>query len=198
MGYALYGLVYDWETFTKIIHLQGARDVGPQTLWNLISTPVIVNKVYYDGWYYFGFFALAGLFSQMRRYALIIIPSLVYFFFLLFSLTQRGQSGWYMIPLFPFMAMGSAIVLRGINQKPTGTQLIFLLLIGFVLIQMLFEKNFGLTAIQFRWLCIVILVPYALASFFDKKLWLRFLHQFYFYLAIVLAIFTTYTYIHPA
>lgn len=197
-GYAAYGWVFDWETFTKIITLQGTRDVGPQTFWYLLSTPIIVNKIYYDGWYYFGFFALAYLLADMKRYAVLLVPSFIYFLFLLFSLTQEGQSGWYMIPLFPFMAIASAIALRETPQKATGAYIVFLLFIGLTLMSSLFAKLFGLTSIQFRWLFIIVFVPYLVSFFLEKTQWVRLLHSFYFYVAIVLAVYTTLTYIHPA
>ncbi len=197
-AYALYGWAYDWKTFMTIIAVQGGREVGPQTLWNILSTPVIINKVYYDGWYYFGFFALALLLADIKRFFLLLFPSIIYFLFLLFSLTKEGQSGWYLIPLFPFLAIAAAIVLRQMKGKFTGSYFVFLLFVGFTLMQTLFQKSFGLVSIQYRELFIIIVVPYIVLFFLDKKYWLNFLNRLYFYVAICLAVLTTYSYIHPA
>lgn len=198
MGYALYGWIYDWETFVKIFALQGGRDVGPQTLWYLLSTPVIVNKVYYDGWYYFGFFALAVLFSQIKRYTLILIPSLIYFLFLLLSLTQRGERGWYMIPLYPWMAIASAVILRDAGEQQFGRYIVFLLLVGFVFFEFMFQALFGLTSAQFRTLFLLLFGPAVLAFSVNKDRFARPLYNFYFYLAIIVSTYATVAYVHPS
>lgn len=198
-AYALYGWVYDWDTFVNIIRLQGNRNVGPQTLWYLLSTPIIINKIYYDGWYFFGFFALATLYSQIKRYVVVIIPPFVYFFFLLLSLTQRGQSGWYMIPLFPFMAIASAIVLKQAIKQTSATYLIFLFFIGFMFFESFFQARFGLTNSQFRTLSVLVFGPAVLVTFFRNTQRVRQrLYVFYFYVAIGLTAIGTYSYLHPA
>lgn len=198
VGYLAYGKMYDWETFMRVFRLQAARDVGPQTLWNLISTPVIVNKAYPDGWYYFGFFSLGLLLPRMKQYASIIIPTLIYFLFLLFTLTKEGLSGWYMIPLFPFMAIASAVVLRQAFSENNGVFIAFFLLIGFLYLQSMFQSQFGLTNQQYRVIFTLLFAPYFFALLRSGRGMIYFLNNLYFYLAIALNIFATYAYVHPA
>lgn len=196
-GYMLYGAVYDWETFVNIITLQGTRDVGPGTLWYVLTTPLIINKVYYDGWYYFGFFALALLLQTPKQYMSILVPSLLYFLFLLFSLTQKGELGWYMIPLYPFFSIASAIALRRSIKKHDGTHGVFALLVGFVFMQSIFGAYFGLTALQFRILFLLLTAPWIVSLFFYKHRFSGAISRAYFYLFILLSAYSTYTYVHP-
>ena len=197
VGYALYGARFGWETFINIINLQGTRDVGPQTLWNLISTPVIVNKIYYDGWYYFGFFSLALLLSRLKQYLHVITPALIYFLFLLFSLTKEGMSGWYMIPMFPFMAIASAIVLQRAVETVDLTYVTFLLLVGFSFVQYSFQRVFGLTGGQYRIFFVLLIVPFVLSFFLQTTKFARILAHIYFYVAIGISTYATLYYVHP-
>lgn len=197
LGYVMYGFLYDWDTFVKIIKLQSTRDIGTGTLWYLLSTPLIINKIYYDGWYYFGFFALASLLQNSKKYRVIVIPSVFYFLFLLFSLTQHGELGWYMIPLYPFFSIASAVVLRRSVEKHDGLFGVFVTLVGFVFIQSVFNASFGLTGIQFRILFIILMTPWIVSLLYYKHRFSSLFSTAYFYIFIALSIYTTYTYVHP-
>lgn len=157
-GYAAYGHAYDSVLFWKIISLQSVRDIGPQTLWYLLSTPVIVNKVYQDGWYFFGMLSLFTLLRE-RRYRPITIPFISYFLLLIISLTKEGQSGWYLIPLFPFMAMASAVTIEESIAEKSWFFVVFLVVVGMFLVEQLFIPSFGLAPIQFRFLIGILLFP---------------------------------------
>ncbi len=158
IGYIVYGQAYDRVLFWKIISLQSLRDIGPQTLWYLLSTPVIVNKAYHDGWYFFG---LISLFTLLRdkKHLSITIPFLSYFLLLITTLTKEGQSGWYLIPFFPFMAIASALTLEESIREKSWFFAIFLVSIGLFLVEQLFIPAFGLAPIQFRLLMLIVLFP---------------------------------------
>lgn len=158
LGLIAYGNVYDGALFWKIAGLQYARDIGPQTLWYLLSTPVIVNKVFHDGWYFFGFLSLFALLRN-KRYLSITMPFAFYFLLLMVSLTKEGQSGWYVIPLFPFMAMASAVtIVESVNQA-SWFFVVFLIVVGMFLVEQLFLPTFGLAPVQMRVLMVLILFP---------------------------------------
>ncbi len=157
-GYIAYGYTYDGVLFWKIMSLQSVRDIGPQTIWYLFSTPVIVNKIFHDGWYFFGLVSLLVILAD-RGSVLITIPFLTYFFLLLFTLTKEGQSGWYMIPTFPFMAIASAAtIVKSIKEK-SWFFLVFVAFVGMFLIEKLFIPNFGLVPSQFRILTGILIGP---------------------------------------
>lgn len=165
LAYVVYGYAYDGELFWKILSLQSMRDVGPQTLWYLLSTPVLVNKIYYDGWYTFGLLSILLLLKD-KRHMRVTTPFLIYFLILVTTLTQRGQSGWYLIPLFPFLSVASAVTIQESKEKRNLFFIVFVFIIGMFLIQELFVPLFGLAPKQFRFLSVFLLAP---MLFFTKK-----------------------------
>lgn len=156
MSYIIYGAYYSWDSFISIIKLQSSREIGPQTLRLLFSTPVLTNKVYFDGWYFFGFLCFFYSLLRMDKNKELAVPAITYFMLLIFSLIREGEMGWYMIPLFPFMALFSAqTIFEGLSRK-NWMIILLLLFVGMYQIEYLYEANFGLTSIQFRTLLLVL------------------------------------------
>ena len=164
----------------------------------LISTPIIVNKVYFDGWYLFGFVSFFLSFLDYNKNKILLIPSLIYFLLLIFSLTEQGEMGWYMIPMFPFMAIFSARFLVESLSKQRAFILLMILIVGLYNIHYLYEEPFGLTPMVFRFLLFIMFGPFILALLFNRKKLFRLLGNIWFYIFIVSNVFLTYNYIHPA
>lgn len=199
LGYVFYGYYYDWEVFTKVIQVQSNRIIGPQTLQLLTTQPVIVNKVYYDGWYFLGFLSIFISFMSYQKHKMLLVPAATYFMLLIFSLHRTGEMGWYMIPLFPFMAILSAnLLVEGFRAKFSWTIFLMLLFVGFYQIQYLYEASFGLTPIQFRIILFVIFAPVVLAFLLRKEKIFNILSQTWFYILILGNIYLSYNYVHPA
>lgn len=196
--YAGYGTYYDKDTFWAIISAQSNRNIGPQTFTLLTSTPIIVNKIYYDGWYFFGFLSFFLSFLEYKKHKLLLAPAAAYFMLLVFSLNREGEMGWYMIPLFPFMALFSARVLVIELQKQSWFIFILLLFVGLAQLKFFYEDNFGLTPIQFRTLLFFMFGPFILLFIAKKERAFRWLAHAWFYLLIFGNILLTYNYIHPA
>ncbi len=197
IGYVLYGFWLDKDTFLKIFSFQSSREIGPQTLWYLFSTPIIINKIYQDGWYYLGFVALFLSFAK-QKYARLTPMVFFYVLFLLTSLTKEGQSGWYLIPLFPFMAVATSETLRTALVSKSWFFFVFLLFLGMFMIQYGFEPNFGLAPVQFRVLTGILVLPFVLLFMFGKEKWLMRVGPIWFYLFIFGSSILTLTYKHPA
>ena len=196
--YALYGAYYDWEVFKAVLSIQSNRVVGPETLLYITSTPIIVNKLYYDGWYFLGFVSFFLSFLDYKKHRFLLVPAFTYFLLMIASLTQRGEMGWYLIPLFPFMALFTAnILVESLERKNWG---IFLMLIfvGLYEVQYLFRANFGLTPLQFRIILILMFFPFLIAYAFRKDQLFAKLGNAAFYIFILGNIFLSYNYIHPA
>lgn len=196
--YFLYGAYYNWEVFKAVISAQSNRVVGPETLLYLTSTPIIINKLYYDGWYFLGFVSFFLSFLDYKKHRLLLVPAFTYFLLTIISITQRGEMGWYLIPLFPFMALFTAnILVESLERKNWG---IFLLLIfvGLYEVQYLFRANFGLTPMQFRIILLIMFSPFLLAYAFKKEQLFASLGNAAFYAFIAGNILLTYNYIHPA
>ncbi len=198
VGYIGYGYHYDGELFWKIVSIQSSRPIGPETLQLLTFNPVIVNKFYSDGWYFLGFLSIFfGLFD-FKKYKLIIIPALVYLLLMIFSLAKTGEMGWYMIPMFPFMALFTANLLSDSLRKNNWFIFLLLLFVGLYEVKFIYEYNFGLTGMQFRVLLFLIFGPFIILKLFHKDRAFRILAIIWFYLLILGTIFLTYNYIHPA
>lgn len=194
----LYGWYYDWNLFLEIQKAQGARLIGPDSLWLFTLSATIVNKIFQDGWYYFGLLSLFFLFTDYKNHKFIIIPSFIYILILVFSLNRTGHSGWYMIPLFPLMCMAIAYV---VNQSIKSWQwiiFIFLFMIGMTEIKSIYEEWFGLTNFTYRLLLLIIFLPFILAFVFKWEKLFLFLSNTWFYIFILGNIILTYNYIHPA
>lgn len=198
LSYIGYGMYYDGDLFWQILSLQSERDIGPKTLLYITSTPIIVNKVYFDGWYFFGLTSFFLSFLEFKKHRLLLVPATTYFLFLIFSLTQNGEMGWYMIPMFPFMAILSARLLVESLQKQGWYIFVLFLFVGLAQVTFLYQDNFGLIPLQFRVLMIILFGPFILLQLLRKESAVRILGNFWFYIFILGNIIITYTYIHPA
>ncbi len=197
-SYFLYGAYYDWDLFLKIWSLQSSREIGPQTLHMLFNNPILVNKPYMDGWYFFGFLSIFYSLINFKKNKLIVVPALLYLLLLIFSLTRHGEMGWYMIPLFPFMAIASANLLVESIKKKSWYIFVFLLFVGLSEVKFLYEDIFGLTPLQFRLILAILFGPLIVASFLNNEKIFKFLSNAWFYILVIGNIILTYNYIHPA
>ena len=197
VGYLAYGTYFDSQTFLGILAAQSARPIGPRVLQTLLNTPIIVNKPYFDGWYFFGFLCLLFACFDVARHKLLVVPAAIYFFLLLFSINQEGEMGWYMIPLFPFMAIAAAHSLSESINRKGWLILVATLFVGLSAIRYLFEPAFGLVPMQFRILLIILLAPLVLVGILGKQYTAR-VSTIWFYLLIAATALQTFRYIHPA
>lgn len=193
-----YAAYFDWNLFWAIQNEQATRMIGPQTVLNLFRNPVIVNKQIFDGWYFLGFIALFWSFVDYKKNKLIIVPSLVYLLLLISSLTREGLSGWYMIPLFPFMAIATANMLSESFNKISLGFLTFILFVGMWQIEKLFEEPFGLTPLVFRVILFLLFFPLLAFGAFRQKKHFVALSNLLFYLFIIGNVAITLSYQHPS
>ena len=196
--YIAYGMYFDAEVFWKILGQQSTRLIGPETLLYILSTPIIVNKFYNDGWYFLGFFAFFASFFTYKENKFVIVPATIYFLILLSTLTQKGEMGWYIIPLFPFMSLFIARFLTEHVRKIGFGIFPLLIFVGNYFIKYVYEANFGLTTFQFRAALLIFFLPFMLAIVFKKDKAYIFLSHFWFYAFIAANVFLTYNYVHPS
>ncbi len=196
--YIAYGIYFDAEVFWKILNQQSARIIGPDTLLYVLSNPILINKFYNDGWYFLGFFTFFSAFTSYKENKFILVPAAIYFLLLLFTLTQRGEMGWYIIPLFPFMSLFIAKFLVEQMQKVGFGIFPLLIFVGLYLVKYGYEANFGLTSFQFRLSLLILFLPIMLTVVFKKEKAYKFLSHFWFYAFIAANALLTYNYIHPS
>lgn len=198
LGYVAYGFAYDKEVFLAIVTTQASRMVGPETLWMLMSRPVLINKVFYDGWYLFGLIAIFALFLDWKKHIRLLLPFFLYFVLLIGSLTREGEMGWYMIVSYPFMAGASAIVLVSAWKKSNGMLLVALLVVGMSLFHYLFELPFGLTVGRFRLLLTLLFVPLLAAYLTNRQAASLKIQRLLLVILLIATAYQTYSYNHPA
>ena len=193
-----YGIYFNPELFWKTVIDQGAnRELGPMTLWNMLASPMIVNKLYFDGWYLFGFISFVLLGVQGKKHIHILLPAGLYVLTLFLMVTQNDLHGWYALPLFPLMAIASAVVITQVIQNPQWVSLLFFLTVGLSLIKYGYEENFGLTATAFRILMGFMIVPVSVALILKKSKAYQFVMNVSFYLFIFFSAVLTWLYVHP-
>lgn len=199
LGYIAYGTFYDKEVFWQIIGMQAStRDLGPQVLQLITSQPIIVNKSYADGWYLLGFLSFFACFFTFKEYKMLLAGAVPYFMLLVFSIAREGEMGWYMLPLFPFLALATARLLVESFKKKGWFIFVVLLFVSLSHIHNIYEANFGLTPSQFRVFLILIFAPFVPLLLIKNDRWCMRLGHLWFYLLILGNIYLTYTYIHPA
>ena len=196
--YIAYGTYYDATVFWHIIGVQSTREVGPETFFYLLSTPIIVNKIYYDGWYFLGFLSLFVMLCDYQKNKYLIISAFCYLLLLIFSLTKNGEMGWYLIPLFPFLAIATAHVLKESFETHGGFIFPLLLFVGMTYIRYLFTPAFGLTTGQFRSMMALLFGPSIVLLMMQKNTLHKKIAHLWFYFFIALTFVQTYTYQHPA
>lgn len=197
-AFIIYGLYFGGELFWQIQQYQSLRSLGPETLLTIISSPIIINKVFYDGWYFWGLFSLFFSFSDYKKNKFIILPSIIYLVLLMASVNKTDIHGWYMIPLFPFMALSSASVLGTVFKKNNWLLPVFSLLVGIWEIKYLYEIPFGLTPFVFRFFLFTFIGLPILLSLFNREKSYNILRNTLFYLFIFGSILITFLYKHPA
>jgi len=198
--YFLYGLVINRELFLEILAFQGAREVGPFSFFNLFLAPAIVNKIFVDGWVYFGWAALAVLLYKDRKHFEITAAFFSYLFLFVLTVDQRDLHGWYNYPFYPFLAMASGKLIEEITKTPSLLNIVFLLTAGLSTVSLTYFSVFGLSSSLFRLLVVISFLPFFITLFRIKKLDFLVKSVFIFYLVLIffLNIVAVLHYVHPA
>lgn len=181
----IYGLSYGGEFFWQIQLYQGARNLGGQTISTLLSTPIIVNSIFYDSWYYLGIISLIIVASSFKENKYIVIPAVFYILLMALSVSKTDLHSWYTIPLFPFMALSSAIILDKIRSKLSWSSLFVILVLGMFYSTYILEKHTELTTLAYRILLLIFLIPILLILSCNKKESYKKILNYYFYIFIL-------------
>lgn len=195
--YISYGMHYNGKLFWEILSLQSTRLIGPDTLHLLLTKPIIVNKVFFDGWYLLGFVTILWTLLDTQRYKLIAIPAVIYLLFQLVGINREGEMGWYMIPMFPFFSL--AIGALAVKHLPKRNLMIVLviLFVGLSYVLNFYEPAFGLTPTVYRIIFALLLGPPLFIYLFGSDQWVGRFNSAWFSLLIFISAIQTYFYIHP-
>ncbi|MBI4066597.1 glycosyltransferase family 39 protein [Candidatus Gottesmanbacteria bacterium] len=194
----LYGRAYDEKLFWAIQSYQGmSRILGPKTIWTILGTPSIVNTIYYDGWYFWGLFAVGVASLDIRKNITVVVPAFLYVLLLMVSVNETDIHGWYFIPLFPFFALAGGWLLIESIENARWTLLVWAVLVGASLIHALYALPFGLTPSVYRWLMGIMLTLVVVSLLTQSTVWRRRIGYGTAILFIVATAIATLRYIHP-
>ena len=196
--YVAYGMHYNAEVFWQILTIQSTRLIGPDSLHLLMTKPVIVNKVFYDGWYIVGFIALFFTMVDTKKYKLIAIPGLLYLLSQVIAINREGESGWYMIVMYPFFALSLGVLAQEYLAKKNLFITLISLFVGLSYILNFFEPAFGLNATAYRITFSILLGPPLLIYLFANEKWTARCNMLWFMLLLFVGALQTYLYVHPA
>lgn len=149
--YLLYGLYWDKEVFLSLWTLQLARyDISFIGFFSIFSHPLLVDRIYLDGWILFGWFAIVFLMRKVRENFFILFPFLAYLIVYIFAIPDEPSHGWYRYPFYPFLIISTVLVLKEEWKKMSLVTLFFLFVVGLPLFGNVWEKLFGFSYVIYR------------------------------------------------
>jgi len=163
--YFAYGFYYDKDLFLSLWGLQLNRyDLSFNSIFALFQKPYLTDRVYTDGWIYFGWFSLFLLFVKDQKKHLILISAVLsYFLVFLSAIPDEAGHGWYRYPFYPFLISATALFLREYFAKNFISTFFFIVFIGTSLLQLTWASVFGFSYPFFRLIIVswlLVLLPY--------------------------------------
>lgn len=186
--YFVYGFYFDRETFIRIWQLQINRyDLFFDSIYALFLKPYLIDRLYIDGWIYFGWIsAFILLLKDVRKNLILISGLLSYFIVFLTGIPDELSHGWYRYPFYPFLIAATAILIKDYFAKNWLITFMFVVFTGTALLHATWGAVFGFSYIVFR-ICIIswiiILLPHFLKN--DKTILLARVTSFSWFLMLV-------------
>jgi len=166
----VYGRIYDWQTFLSLWGLQMARaKIGLGNVLALFTHPYLVDRLYPDGWIYFGWLAVFILSLNFNQHFKLLFPLLAYFLIFVFAIPGIEAQGWYRYPFYPFVIIASAVVLRQLTTKPSLLNLFWFFLIASSAFHWGWEETFGISNLLFRLIVVVGAISFLPTLLWPKK-----------------------------
>lgn len=169
--FLLYGFYYDKTLFLSLWQLQLARyDISFVGFFSMFIKPLITDRIYLDGWIYFGFFSSFLLAQNLKKHIHILLPFLSYLFVYIFFIPDEPFHGWYRYPLYPFLVISTTVFLKEYFRKNQILTTFFLLLVGLPLFQATWVQTFGFSYIVYRTVLFGFAVPLITLFIYNKNL----------------------------
>lgn len=165
----IYGFYFDYKLFLNLWAFQLERyDIAFDSIFALFRAPYLVDRFMFDGWIFFGWFAMFLLLvKDLKKNYLIIFPFLAYFVIFVFAIPNEPGHGWYRYPFYPFLITSIALFIKEYFNKNYFLTFFYLLFVGLSLLQLTWAQSFGFSYNVFR----LFLLLYGLSTlpfFFPK------------------------------
>lgn len=170
-----YGFYYNKDLFLKVLEYQSFRPAGWSSFTYLITHPGYNVEVFLDGFLLVGFFGLIYLLLKKRdRSEEMVLFSFVFTLMtVIISGGRHDQLCWYRYPIYPFMAMSIALLVKELFAKPDfyrNAIFIPLFLANADLLENPFWQGKFLTEVKFyRAAFFLLLLPSILYLIFKKE-----------------------------
>ena len=168
--YALYGALFDWQLFLKVLaEWRDEHRHGVMAGLGFITESAGIGGGFRDGWYHLGWIGLGYLAirrSSGQASSLVAWPCLVYALgvALLGDANVQGWFGWYRIVLYPLL-YGSAALLawEGIRRPSIPAMLVVIVLAGATATEMVLLRQWKPDPYILSALVGLVLVPGAIS-----------------------------------
>lgn len=153
VSYILWGLYWSPGVFVLLMRLQTARyDMAFDGIFSVFMNPVVTDRLFIDGWVYFGWFAIAILVAKLeKRHIPLIISFFAYLSIYLFAIPNEPGHGWYRYPFYPFLTIASAVVLTESYRLNAILRFLFFIIVGLSMMADSWGKAFGFSHLVYRW-----------------------------------------------
>lgn len=178
--FASYGAYYDWNTFLDVFVKNASRFYGASSeilLQVVVQMRITTTKFLTDGWLIISwvsfFFLILGKWKKIKNLEFLVIPVISY---LVILVLFGGESyGWYKFPLFPFLVVSLAVVLREVylNLDFEAFFLLLLLPFGSSVHRLIGVMEFQKFALPFRAFAVVALATFAYMLYSRRNLQMR-------------------------
>lgn len=161
--FLVYGFSFDGQLFVRLWQLQLARyDMNFDSIFALLTTPYLTDRLYLDGWIYAGWGAVLLAARNSKKHYIILFGLLSYFLIYVLGIPNEPGHGWYRYPFYPFLVIALAAVAREIFNKDRILTFFFLLPTGLSMLANVWTPLFGFSYVVYRAyivLCGIGLIP---------------------------------------
>lgn len=149
--FVLYGTHYDAKLFQSLWMMQLSRyDMGFESLFALFTLPVLTDRLFLDGWIFFGWIAWFMSTKNLKKNYPLIFGLIVYGSIFIFAIPNEPGHGWYRYPFYPFLTIATAVFIKDYFNKELILTTIFLLVIGLSMFYHVWTPVFGFSYLVFR------------------------------------------------
>jgi hypothetical protein len=168
----LYNYLINPEAFFKILSL---RSEHQSTVFNIvlkyINEPKLAQAAAGFGLGYLLWFWYVIVYSMGKREQVVPITAFIYLMTICALSKDIHSYGWFLMPLYPFMAIAGGVFMRDFISKPnTARALLLLLVLMAVPLKEVLPEELCKSAWLFRWYLAIGTLPFLAFDFYKHRI----------------------------
>ncbi len=172
ISYMLYNYLINPEAFFKILSL---RSEHQSTVFNIvlkyINEPKLAQANAGFGLGYLLWFWYVIVYSMGKREQVVPITAFIYLMTICALSKDIHSYGWFLMPLYPFMAIAGGVFMRDFISKPnTARALLLLLVLMAVPLKEVLPEELCKSAWLFRWYLAIGTLPFLAFDFYKHRI----------------------------